>query len=371
MRILFLTSNIGGGHTQAAKTLADGFSKHPLNHEVKIIDIIETFSPLLSKVVLESYLALLRHAPTLWGMFYDQFMEPKSGSDTTEILNRIISPEIMKCIDDFQPDLIVNTYALGSTVIGSLKQRKLLDIPAATIITDYNINSFWIHPGIDRYYVAADALKPLLANFNIPVDNIRPLGLPVRPVFLEAKAISPSEMRKQLELEEKNTILFMGGGLGLGDIMQIVGKIDKVLDNSQLLIACGHNKELLYNAQQLEVSNKLIPFPYTEEIDKYMQASDFIITKPGGLTLSECMVLNKPLALISPIPGQESNNQFFFLNQGIAISLPNNKYAGIIFKTFSNNKLRLESMIRLQQQLGKPNSTKDIIEDLINLVEDK
>ncbi len=371
MRILFFTSDIGGGHTQAARTLAKAFSEPPYNHEVEVLDIIRTFSPLLSKVMLESYLALLRHAPSVWGRFYGQFMTPKGRSDTITIINRILAQDILDCIKDYKPDLIVNTYALGSTVIGYLKEKNLLDIPTATVITDYNLNAFWIFPGIDRYYVAAEPLKDILHGFDIPLDTIRPLGLPVRPDFLKAKDIPPAEMRKAMGLQEKKTLLFMGGGLGLGDIMQIVQQIDKVSEDVQMLIACGTNEELLYKMKRLKAKNNIIPFPYTEEIAKYMQASDFVITKPGGLTLSEVLVLNKPLALISPIPGQESNNQFFLLNQGVAISLPNNIYAGVIFKSFSENTPRVQSMIDLQKMIAKPNSTRNIVDDLLNLVVDK
>ena len=48
---------------------------------------------------------------------------------------------------------------------------------------------------------------------------------------------------------------------------------------------------------------KLILF--TQKVEQYMQASDLIITKPGGLTVTEALASNLPLLVFNSIPGQE------------------------------------------------------------------
>jgi UDP-N-acetylglucosamine:LPS N-acetylglucosamine transferase len=43
------------------------------------------------------------------------------------------------------------------------------------------------------------------------------------------------------------------------------------------------------------------------------------ISKPGGLTTSECLALGLPMIVVSPIPGQEERNADYLLENGAAL----------------------------------------------------
>ena len=60
----------------------------------------------------------------------------------------------------------------------------------------------------------------------------------------------------------------------------------------------------------------MVAVGFTNEMHKLMAASDLVVTKPGGLTVSECLALGKPMLLISPIPGQEEHNAGFLMEEG-------------------------------------------------------
>ena len=49
-----------------------------------------------------------------------------------------------------------------------------------------------------------------------------------------------------------------------------------------------------------------------------MQISDLVITKPGGLSTSECISMKKPMLLVNPIPGQEEHNAEYLESLNIA-----------------------------------------------------
>lgn len=369
MKVLFFSASIGSGHDQVAHTLAKQMERVSPGIQVQVLDIVKTISPFLSRVMLDSYLALLKYAPGVWGLLHSQFSEPKKLPDPLEFVNNFLSQEVKDRITQFNPDLIVNTYALGSTITGLLRSKKQITAPTATIITDYNLHSYWITKGIDRFYVASKLLQDILIEYGLNKNEVLPLGLPVRKTFLDVKGKDSQEIRLELGLRNIPTILFMGGGLGLGDIISFVKKIDLQLNNSQLIIACGKSKELYHKANQLVTKNALKALPYVENIEQYMKCASIIITKPGGVTLTEAMVLGKPLALISPIPGQESHNEDFLLNQGVAISLPNNKYDGLILANLLKDTKRLQTMSDLQADLVNPNAARDIVEDLFKLIE--
>ncbi|MFP4456619.1 MAG: MGDG synthase family glycosyltransferase [Clostridia bacterium] len=367
MKVLFFSSTMGIGHDQVAKTLASEFQSTSKDIEVQILDIVKTISPFLSRVMLESYIRLLKHAPSVWGLLHDQFSEPKEASDTLEFINNFLAQEVKERIQHFNPDLIVNTYALGSTIVGLLRRQKKISMPSATVITDYNLHSYWIDKNINKFYVASYFLKDILIDYGLKEDAIQPFGLPVRKTFLDAKERNILNLKKELSLEDKPTLLFMGGGLGLGDLLKIIKQADKHLENTQMILACGKNEDLKQKAGKMKLENTLVTLPYIENIAQYMQCSDIIVTKPGGITVTEAMILEKPLALISPIPGQESHNQSYLLNQGVAISLPTNKYAGIILSNLLKDDERLRIMSRLESRLVNQNAAKDIVSDLKRL----
>ena len=78
----------------------------------------------------------------------------------------------------------------------------------------------------------------------------------------------------------------------------------------QLIAVCGNNKKLKVSLEAVASSSpgRAVVFGYTDEVPRLMAASDLLVTKPGGLTVSEAMTMGLPIAIISPIPGQERQN---------------------------------------------------------------
>src|SRR5262249_56289378 len=62
---------------------------------------------------------------------------------------------------------------------------------------------------------------------------------------------------------------------------------------------------------------------FTKEIDELMAAADLVVSKPGGLTTSETLARGAAMVIVNPIPGQESRNSDFLLENGAAIKVNN------------------------------------------------
>jgi processive 1,2-diacylglycerol beta-glucosyltransferase len=57
-------------------------------------------------------------------------------------------------------------------------------------------------------------------------------------------------------------------------------------------------------------------FGFTREIDKLMEVSNLLITKPGGMTCTEGLAKGIPMLFHKPLPGQEEENCQYFTAQG-------------------------------------------------------
>ena len=114
------------------------------------------------------------------------------------------------------------------------------------------------------------------------------------------------------------------------------------------------------------VSNKktkLIGF--TSEIDKYMKVSDILITKPGGLTVTEALVSNIPMIIFDAIPGQEEENSRFLIENDVAVSIGNGISCSTSIEELLRNEKRILGMKEKCKNISKPFVNKNIL-NLIN-----
>ena len=92
----------------------------------------------------------------------------------------------------------------------------------------------------------------------------------------------------------------------------------------QIIIITGRNKRLYRTVPQadppLAQESRSSSFSRTAVAD-YMHACDLLVTKPGGLTVSEALACSIPLAVFDAIPGQEEDNANFLIAHNMAIPL--------------------------------------------------
>ena len=134
-----------------------------------------------------------------------------------------------------------------------------------------------------------------------------------------------------------------------------------------MIIITGRN-EKLYEAFEKEMENcpkkcKLVLF--TREVEKYMKASNLIVTKPGGLTVSEALACNIPLAVFDAIPGQEEDNAQFLMNHGMAVRIGKGDSCAKTIQTLLKDEEKLRQMRESCEKFDKSGSIPNML-DLIN-----
>jgi processive 1,2-diacylglycerol beta-glucosyltransferase len=116
------------------------------------------------------------------------------------------------------------------------------------------------------------------------------------------------------------TLLIMGGGAGLGINSHLVNSLLSLQVDLQIIVMAGKNKSLLDELLKLSSQwpGRLVAVGFTDKVPELMACADLVITKPGGLSTSECLVMGLPMVLINPIPGQEERNASYLLQEGVA-----------------------------------------------------
>lgn len=373
MKILLLTETLAGtGHYKAAESLGKAISAINPKAEVKIDTTLTHANPLLEKLASKLYMGTIRHASPLWGWAYKR--DRQWGLMGKDILRKYLSKKLEAYIDSEAPDLIVSTHAFCLGGLAELKKKRPKPFSLAAAFTDYSVNSFWIHPEVDLYFVGAMKLKEKLMNeYSIQEDKVHVTGIPIDPKFDER--IDKDRLRSKLGISQTSlNVLVMGGGLGLAPYEDILTGLSMVKATDLVVtVITGKNhqaKQRLEDwAQQKKLSYTLILLDYVHNINEWMAAADILIGKPGGLTVSEALACEVPLLIYKPIPGQEERNSQFLLDSGIAFRADNIKQlAEVVEKLCGDMEWRHHLRDRVLAY-SKPKAAYDAGRILMNLLE--
>jgi processive 1,2-diacylglycerol beta-glucosyltransferase len=101
-------------------------------------------------------------------------------------------------------------------------------------------------------------------------------------------------------------------------------------------------------------------------VDELMEISTLIISKPGGMTTSECLAKGLPMVIVDPIPGQEERNSQFLVNQGIAIRVDDKRHIARDIDQLLNDPKKLAVMKQAALKNGKPMAAENIARLILN-----
>jgi processive 1,2-diacylglycerol beta-glucosyltransferase len=362
MNVLIFSVSIGNGHDQAAHTLRNEFIRYDNSSRVKVINTINFISPILDKVILDSYLNILKVYPKAWGKIYQKTNKLDPMIDVNDIANRLITGKLKSTTINFKPDVIICTHSFPSAIISKLKQKNKVTCPLVSVVTDFNIHSSYINEATDYYIIPHEDLTYIMDEFGVDSGKILPFGIPVRSEFSEV--LSDSNITDKLGLDNKSTILVMGGGLGLGQISDIVKAIDSYMTDVQIIAVAGRNNRLEARLKNLNTRNKLIVYGFINNIYELMEIADCIVTKPGGVTTAEILCKQKPLIIFSPLPGQEYENAEFLLNSGAAVTTSEVNKIPVLIKSILNSPTRIRCLKDMMGILKKPYATTNIVKFL-------
>lgn len=319
LRILVFSATFGAGHVRAAEATIEAIRDKAPEAEITHLDFGAFLSKRLNKLVKNTYIELIKHTPRLWGKFYYRTSKIKPDSVLQHLINILGRREFLDYIKEMRPDVIICTYPTIAGVLGELRLKSKLQIPIVSVVTDYAVHSQWVHPGVDLYIVGNQDVFEGLTDRGIAPERIRITGIPVSPKF--EQKLDRRELANRLNLlPNRPTFLVMGGAYGvLGGAKGVCKILLEAGEPVQVLVVCGQDEKLYRSLDGLmEGRNPLIRFGYIKNVEELMTVADMIITKAGGLTVSEALTKRLPLLIYKPIPGQEEENAYFVEKIGAA-----------------------------------------------------
>jgi len=377
-KIVVFYGTYGGGHIAAAKSIKDYLTEYYPEAEVVCINCIKYISKYINKISTEAYKEMAKKTPHIWEKIYTKSNDGALAKLSTTS-NKIMAIKLKNLIKEEKPNLIISTHPFSSQMCAYLKKKGKIDCKLATIMTDFHIHNQWLYlpEFVDYFFVSNEEMKIDMIKQNIPDNKIFVTGIPVSPKFLEK--FNKDEIYDEFWLDsQKVTLLFFGGGefgLGRNTAYMTLKAIIRLLKDVQVVVVSGKNKKMHKSFEDLidktNSSDRIKLIEYTDKVPELMSISSCVVTKAGGLTITESLTSHLPIIIINPIPGQEEENAEFLVNSGSALWIKKGDNIARIIKNVSRHPEILENMKNSSSKLAKPYATKNICDILLaNYIDD-
>ncbi|MBD7909343.1 MGDG synthase family glycosyltransferase [Sporosarcina gallistercoris] len=318
-KILFFPHlQMQSGHHQAAEALMDLVQQRYPDAEVKKVDLLSETNKLLERVITTGYLQWIKLAPRLYSKTYKKLYFSQEPLDEQYIWHQpLFLHKLKRILKEEQPDLIFCTHSLPSCMLSKLKLSGQCHVPVVNVYTDFFVHDYWGHRGIDAHFLPTlESKKQLQEDPNVPGQLIV-TGIPVH-----RKISRPGNHASLRQLHRKPVILLAGGNSGLGCPTRMFQELEGVKD-FQFIVLCGHNNRLYRKIESWNLPH-IQPLSYVisrEEMDDLYETADALVTKPGGVTVSEALRKRIPMFIHSALPGQEEMNLEILIPKGLVTRL--------------------------------------------------
>ena len=362
-RLLLLSVSAGAGHVRAAEALRAAAAD--IDVEAEHLDVMDYVPGAFRALYTDFYIRLVERHPSMWAALYrimDRTPPSAPMAKLRRAIERLNTLKLRKAIATFAPDVIVCTHFLPAELMMRERRKGRVASPVFVQITDFDLHGMWIIPDMAGYFAASEEVAFRARARGIEADNVHVTGIPIMPAF--ATRPSRSECAREIGIDpNRRTILLMGGGAGLGGLDDVAARLLALDADFQLIALAGRNVEMLSRLQALakKYPARLVAHGFTNRVERLMAAADLVITKPGGLTTSECLALGLPMIVHAPIPGQEERNCDYLLEQGAALKAIDASALEFRVHELIAHPERIAEMAARARVLGHPKAARDVL----------
>jgi processive 1,2-diacylglycerol beta-glucosyltransferase len=342
-----LLDSLPSGHHQVANAITEYVTQRSNDIECKKIDVLNSWNPLLETMITKTYLSWIQRFPMSYAWVYRKFAYKGNKKRSYKYYEVLFQKEMEKIIAKEKPDLIICTHAFPSYLVDNIKKSGACRVPLLNVYTDFFINDVWGREMVNYHFVSDSCMKSsLMRDYSISERNIVISGIPIDESF--------SSTSHTIKAKKEINIIISGGSAGLGNIMELLSN-SRCEKRVKLFVLCGNNKQLFHEISKRNDKN-IQALPYIssrKKMNDLYNVADGIITKPGGVTISEAIKKKIPIFIHSALPGQEEINLRHLREQGLVFTISEgNDIVQQVLKVLSDEPRMMEYKGSLQRYMN-------------------
>jgi len=368
-KVLITYATYGSGHKTVANYIYEYLKKYS-NYEIKIIDLMDyenIIGHISKKMYEKNFKSII--SGIIFSIIYEVFNTKATTMPYKPVTKSIFKNKKLKeDIISFKPDLLISTHFFGNIILGMLNKKKLTNAKIISIITDYKSHEMWLkdEKSIDAIVVSNDIVKKELVDKKIDSNKIYSYGIPISEKFSYYEKEEIIKNKYQIKNNKKTFLFFAGGSNGSTFSLIYLKRLLEESYDINIIYVCGKNEKIKNKAEKIVKKNnyqnvKIIGF--SNEVNNLMNISDVVITKPGGISITEILEMKKPMLLIPGNGGNEIYNARFVCKNGYGL---NCKTPRKLAKNVGKLIRRKNMLLKMNKNLNNYNDNKSI-EKIYNL----
>lgn len=316
--ILILTADAGFGHRSTANALAKAFElSYGTSANVTIANPLDE----------PTAVSLLRSAEsdydklaTEWPQFYKLGYRMSDLALTTSVTEMayvmLMYDPIAGLMKRHEPDVVVVTFPTYQYPLAAYRRVTGRNIPIVTVVTDLiSLQRMWFSNVADLCLVPTQHAADLALERGLDPETVHVTGLPVNPALMDRPASKQAARASLGWPTDRFTVLAVGSKRveGLPDFLNV---LNHAHFDIHLVAVAGGNDSLFDTLQRTEWHISATTLNFVADMPSLMHAADCVLSKAGGLIVTESLACGLPLLLMQVIPGQETGNAELVANEG-------------------------------------------------------
>ncbi|MFC7370674.1 glycosyltransferase [Fictibacillus iocasae] len=361
--VLILTARYGNGHCSAAEALQERLELVQ-GCRVTVMDPYSSLHPAFHKVSEFFYVQTFTKAVQLYKWFYYGTGKLNHKSPLLKFIMDRTAGQMHDIVRKLKPDAIINTFPM--LFGGTFRKQTGLVIPTVNVITDYCLHPLWMNEDVDKYYVPTAQVKEKLVSHRVDQEDVLVTGIPVKKSFENDMCIYSHNSDKPKTVNK--LILLLATSVSMSDARDFIDC--KHSKNTTIQVVTGKNEKLKKQLLAVYADREDVLIQgFVSHMASLMKEADVIVTKPGGLTLTEAVNSLTPLVLLNPVPGQEKENALFFEKWGCAKIAQHSADAAMISQELLSDEEEYQRMKKCLNDLMVPDSAGKIAFDVCCLID--
>jgi processive 1,2-diacylglycerol beta-glucosyltransferase len=366
MKVLLIHATIGWGHKRAAMALAEAFQERGVETDVR--DLLDFVPWPLSRIYPNAYSFLVSRSRPLWRLFYKMNDWPKSPyTPATYWTQKWQFTKLRSFLETNDYSCIVSTHFTPSALLLDWRKTFGWDRKIYSVVTDFISHRCWRRDGLDHYFVATQEVQDQLVDAGFLRERITVTGIPISTAF--SHPLDREVCRKEWKIDPaEKLILVLSSGLNPKKTRAMIQDLRDVPGNIRYLVSAGKDSPREQFVKDCcKEDPRFSVFGFSPRIAEMMRAADVLISKPGGLTVSEALSFGLPQILFSPIPGQEEANADYVTQKGagLCIEAKRGEFKKALM-TLLENSQAIDQTKSAALNLGKPEAASFIVNFILS-----
>lgn len=364
-RILILLADVGFGHRSASNAIVDALTEQ-YGDAYEIIAANPFDEPSVPAVIRQAqsdHTRLVRELPQVYtlGLRVTDSDLTKGIGSVAGLL--ILSEAITDLIDRHEPNVVVVTHPISIEPLLNYRRNSDHDFPIVTVITDLTrLHRLWFDDEVDLCLLPTRAAVGLAIERGMPPDHLLVTGIPIHPRFSHPTGTKDA-LRREMGLEADRLTILAVGSRRVAQLEGYLGALNEAGLPIQVIAVAGGDDDLYGQMEALDWQIPAARFNYVDNMADLMHTADAILTKAGGLVVSESLACGLPMLITQCNPVHEKGNAEYVVLQGAGDMVETAaEVAPALARWLGNDREVFNQRAAYARRLGRPRAAYTIAE---------